>query len=127
MAMPQGIQPTRTMKAAASTSSSTSAATAASKVSKPDFPKAFAKAAADTLKKAPLKAKATKAVVKPTPSQNSTSNLKSRGLEYRNLIDPKTQDQRKAHHLEAFEKLKNLSIDDLQVEFIVCIRAGKKL
>ena len=44
--------------------------------------------------------------------------------QYRNLIDPKVQEQRKAQHLEAFEKLKSLSMEDLQIEFIVCIRAG---
>jgi hypothetical protein len=109
--MPQAA----TKKAVNATSSTASHAI---KSSKPDFPKAFAKAAADTLKKAPPKAKASSAAIRP-------KNEKSRDLEYKNLIDPKTQDQRKAQHLQAFEKLKTLSIQDLQVEFIVCIRAGK--
>ncbi len=65
---------------------------------------------------------------KPAAASGNSSDAdpakKMRQRQYRNLIDPKTQEQRKAEHILAFEKLKNLSVDDLQIEFIVCIRAG---
>ena len=39
------------------------------------------------------------------------------------LVDPAAQEARKKQHLEAFKKLQAMSLQDLQVEFIVCIRA----
>ena len=90
---------------------------------------ALPKSASDNQRKAVPKVAGTAKSTKPESisgkSSEPTSDAKAmRRMQYKHLIDPKTQEQRKAEHLEAFEKLKSLSIDDLQVELIVCIRAG---
>lgn len=55
-----------------------------------------------------------------TPEELAKRN---RDAQFRALVDPKAQDARKQQHLEAFRKLQMMSMEDLQVEFIVCIRA----
>jgi hypothetical protein len=56
----------------------------------------------------------------PTPEEIAKRN---RDAQFRALVDPAAQEERKRQHLEAFKKLQAMSMDDLQVEFIVCIRA----
>jgi hypothetical protein len=56
----------------------------------------------------------------PTPEELKKRN---RGAQYKALADPVAQAARKQQYLEAFSKLKVMSMDELQVEFIVCIRA----
>ena len=76
--------------------------------------------------------------VKPVLAKKPTSKPKSapavgltpealakqnRDAQFRALVDPAAQEARKKQHLEAFKKLQAMSMEDLQVEFIVCIRA----
>ncbi len=56
----------------------------------------------------------------PCPEEVAKRN---RDLQFRALVDPAAQEARKKQHLEAFKKLQAMSLQDLQVEFIVCIRA----
>ena len=55
-----------------------------------------------------------------TPEELAKRN---RDAQFRALVDPKAQDARRQQHLAAFRKLQMMSMEDLQVEFIVCIRA----
>ena len=72
------------------------------------------------LVKKPAAAKPKSAPAGPTPEQVAKRN---RDAQFRALVDPKAQEARKQQHLEAFRKLQTMSMEDLQVEFIVCIRA----
>ena len=71
-------------------------------------------------KPAGAKPKSAPAPAGPTPEQVAKRN---RDAQFRALVDPKAQEARKQQHLEAFRKLQTMSMEDLQVEFIVCIRA----
>ena len=70
-------------------------------------------------------AKKPAAPAKPKPTGPTPEELakRTRDLHYRALVDPAAQEVRKKQHLEAFKKLQAMSLEDLQVEFIVCIRA----
>ena len=46
-----------------------------------------------------------------------------RDAQFKALVDPAAQEVRKRQHMEAFRKLKTMPMEELQVEFIVCIRA----
>ncbi len=46
-----------------------------------------------------------------------------RDAQFKALVDPAAQEERKRQHMEAFRKLKTMPMEELQVEFIVCIRA----
>ena len=78
----------------------------------------LAKKPAQVAKKPAAKPKSAPEV--PTPEELAKRN---RDAQFRALVDPKAQDARKQQHLEAFRKLQMMSMEDLQVEFIVCIRA----
>lgn len=75
------------------------------------------------MKKPAVAAKPTpkSAPVGPTPHEEIAK--RNRDAQFRALVDPAAQGERKRQHLEAFKKLQAMSMDDLQVEFIVCIRA----
>lgn len=46
-----------------------------------------------------------------------------RDAKYRNLVNPKVQEARRKQHIDAFKNLSIMSIAELQVEFVVCVRA----
>ena len=46
-----------------------------------------------------------------------------RNAQYRNLVNPKVQAARRKQHVDAFQNLSIMSIQELQVEFVVCVRA----
>lgn len=56
----------------------------------------------------------------PTPDEMAKRH---RDAHFRALVDPAAQEERKRQHLESFRKLKAMPMMELQVEFIVCIRA----
>ncbi|EKX53366.1 hypothetical protein GUITHDRAFT_101070 [Guillardia theta CCMP2712] len=48
---------------------------------------------------------------------------RSADMKYKSLVEPSRQQSRKEQFLKAFERLQTMSMEELQVEFIVCLRA----
>lgn len=73
--------------------------------------------------KSPVAAGASVAAPQRVSHTSEASAHSDTDAKYRALACPEAQAARKEQYVEAFQKLKNMSLEDLQVEFIVCIRA----
>ena len=71
---------------------------------KEKFLKAFAKAAADVAVNK-----------KPQPKGKADPAKKAKHQQYRNLLNPGVKEAKKQQAIEAFEKLKAMSVEDMQV------------
>jgi hypothetical protein len=87
--------------------------------SKPNFAKSFAKAAADVAAGKPPKTAPDAARKPASTARSGAAAKKSKNTKYRDLIDPSKQDERKKKYLESFERLKDMSLEDMQVRTIV--------
>lgn len=80
------------------------------------FAKAFAKAAADVASnKRPAAVKKQGSGVGGAIKSGKTAAKKTKSAQYRNLVDPATQEQKKQQYLNAFDKLQGMSLQDMQV------------
>lgn len=82
------------------------------------FAKAFAKAAADVAsnkRPAALMKKTQGAGGAMGGGSGKVAAKKKKDAQYRNLVNPATQQQKREQYLAAFEKLKDMSLQDMQV------------
>jgi hypothetical protein len=119
--------------AAKSKSSDTYARAFARAAAEVSAPKIVARRVAGAIKPAPAAKPKKKAGAKPKSAAGSTATAAAttakseekarRDAEYKNLVNPEAQEARRKQHLDAFRKLQIMSMDELQVEFVVCVRA----
>jgi hypothetical protein len=83
--------------------------------SKPNFAKSFAKAAADVASEKQAKASSGPARKPAAVTKKNPNNKKPLDTKYKDLVDPSKQEERKLKYLAAFERLKDMSLEDMQV------------
>eukprot|EP00961_Rhodomonas_salina_P143202 1926829-Rhodomonas_salina.1 len=109
--------PSRSLNKSSPAKASTLASGAKSAPAKPRTATAGAVGA-----KTAAKPKAAVGAKSSAPSKVNTEK-RNRDLQYKALLDKDMHAKRKADILESFKKLQVMSVEDLQVELIVCIRA----
>jgi hypothetical protein len=90
--------------------------TASAPKPKTNFAKSFAKAAADVASEKQGKASGGPARKPASVAKKNPNSKKPVDSKYKDLVDPSKQEERKLKYLAAFERLKDMSMEDMQVQ-----------